>query len=41
MIDLFEAPTVAALAQRIEQKQRLTQMQAPLRSNEEREEVDL
>ena len=41
VIDLFEATTVAALAQRIEQKQRLAQMQMPVSSDEEREEIAL
>ncbi|MEM6451442.1 MAG: amino acid adenylation domain-containing protein [Cyanobacteria bacterium P01_D01_bin.105] len=41
VIDLFEATTVATLAQRIEQKQRLTQMQQPVNDDEEREEIEL
>ncbi|MEL6136176.1 MAG: amino acid adenylation domain-containing protein [Cyanobacteria bacterium J06626_23] len=41
VIDLFEATTVAALAQRIEQKQRLAQMQTPVDDSEEREEIAL
>ncbi|MGD1862585.1 MAG: AMP-binding protein, partial [Leptolyngbyaceae cyanobacterium] len=42
VIDLFEATTVSALAQRIEQKQRLAQMQLPVADdNEEREEFAL
>ncbi|MEO0539232.1 MAG: amino acid adenylation domain-containing protein [Cyanobacteria bacterium P01_A01_bin.105] len=41
VIDLFEATTVAALAQRIEQKQRLAQMQMPVDDSEEREEIEL
>ncbi|WP_299485541.1 amino acid adenylation domain-containing protein [Acaryochloris sp. IP29b_bin.137] len=39
VIDLFEAPTGAALAQRVEQKQRLSQMQQPIDSDEDREEI--
>lgn len=41
VIDLFEATTVAALAQRIEQKQQLAQMQGPVSDDEEREEIEL
>ncbi|MEO1792939.1 MAG: phosphopantetheine-binding protein, partial [Cyanobacteria bacterium J06629_19] len=41
VIDLFEATTVATLAQRIEQKQRLAQMQQPVSGDEEREEIAL
>ena len=41
VIDLFEAPTVASLAQRIAQKQRLAQMQRPIDSEAEREEIAL
>ncbi|MEL6553018.1 MAG: amino acid adenylation domain-containing protein [Cyanobacteria bacterium J06621_11] len=45
VIDLFEATTVATLANRIEQKQQLAQMQQPidhaLEGNEEREEFAL
>ncbi len=41
VVDLFEAATVAALAQRIEQKQRLAQMQQPVENDEEREEIAL
>ncbi|MEL6940562.1 MAG: amino acid adenylation domain-containing protein, partial [Cyanobacteria bacterium J06598_1] len=41
VIDLFEATTVATLAQRIEQKQRLAQMQQPVSRDEEREEIAL
>jgi len=41
VIDLFEATTVAALAQRIEQKQRLAQMQQPVSNDEDREEIAL
>ncbi|MEL7355556.1 MAG: amino acid adenylation domain-containing protein [Cyanobacteria bacterium J06560_6] len=41
VIDLFEATTVAALAQRIEQKQRLAEMQRPVSDEEEREEIAL
>ncbi|MEO1592742.1 MAG: phosphopantetheine-binding protein, partial [Cyanobacteria bacterium J06632_22] len=41
VIDLFEATTVAALALRIEQKQRLAQMQMPVDDSEEREEIEL
>ncbi len=39
VIDLFEAPTVAALAQRVEQKQRLSQMQQPIDYDDDREEI--
>ncbi|MGB3300746.1 MAG: amino acid adenylation domain-containing protein, partial [Phormidesmis sp.] len=38
VIDLFEAPTVATLAQRIEQKQQLARMQQSVSGDEEREE---
>ncbi|MEM9978615.1 MAG: amino acid adenylation domain-containing protein, partial [Cyanobacteria bacterium P01_D01_bin.2] len=42
VIDLFEATTVATLAQRVEQKQRLAQMQLqPVESDGEREEIAL
>lgn len=41
VVDLFEATTVAMLAQRIEQKQRLAQMQRPVEDYEEREEIAL
>ncbi|MEM7061627.1 MAG: amino acid adenylation domain-containing protein [Cyanobacteria bacterium P01_B01_bin.77] len=42
VIDLFEATTVATLAQRVEQKQRLAQMQQqPVDSDGEREEIAL
>ncbi|MEM6716837.1 MAG: phosphopantetheine-binding protein, partial [Cyanobacteria bacterium P01_C01_bin.147] len=42
VIDLFEATTVSSLAQRIEQKQRLAQMQMPVTDDsEEREEIEL
>ncbi|MEO1395698.1 MAG: amino acid adenylation domain-containing protein [Cyanobacteria bacterium J06634_5] len=41
VIDLFEATTVAALAQRIEQKQQLAKMQQPVSDDEEREEISL
>ncbi|MEM9087118.1 MAG: amino acid adenylation domain-containing protein [Cyanobacteria bacterium P01_F01_bin.53] len=41
VIDLFEATTVAALAQRIEQKQQLAKMQQPVSGDEEREEIAL
>ena len=41
VIDLFEATTVATLARRVEQKQRLAQMQQPVESDGEREEIAL
>ena len=41
VIDLFEATTVVALAQRIEQKQQLAQMQRPVDDDEDREEIEL
>ena len=41
VIDLFEATTVAGLAQRVEQKQRLAQMQLPVDDDGEREEIAL
>ncbi|MEO1792941.1 MAG: non-ribosomal peptide synthetase, partial [Cyanobacteria bacterium J06629_19] len=41
VVDLFEAATVAALAQRIEQKQHLTQLQQPVSDDEDREEIAL
>ncbi|MGD1897772.1 MAG: amino acid adenylation domain-containing protein [Phormidesmis sp.] len=41
VVDLFEATTLAALAQRIEQKQRLAEMQQPINEDEEREEIAL
>jgi len=42
VIDLFEATTVAALAQRIEQKQLLAQLQTrPLEDDADREEFAL
>lgn len=41
VVDLFEATTVAALAQRIEQKQYLTKMQQPVSDDEDREEIAL
>ena len=41
VIDLFEATTVTSLAQRVEQKQRLAQMQLPVDDDGEREEIAL
>ncbi|MEM9162913.1 MAG: phosphopantetheine-binding protein, partial [Cyanobacteria bacterium P01_F01_bin.4] len=41
VIDLFEATTVAALAQRVEQKRQLAQMQRPIDEDEDREEIAL
>ncbi|MEM8722529.1 MAG: amino acid adenylation domain-containing protein [Cyanobacteria bacterium P01_G01_bin.39] len=41
VVDLFEASTVAALAQRIEKMQTLEKVSAPVEMNEEREEFEI
>ncbi|MEO1004642.1 MAG: amino acid adenylation domain-containing protein [Cyanobacteria bacterium J06638_38] len=41
VVDLFEASTVAALAERIEKMQTLAKISAPMEMNEEREEIEI
>ena len=41
VIDLFEAPTVMALAQRVEHKQKMARLQTSAGTGEEREEIEL
>ncbi len=41
VVDLFEASTVAALAERIEKMQTLERISAPAKMNEEREEIEI